>query len=272
MEETISLSRIYKSVHLNDTDKKLIEVKKPVFSSEKEKNQPLSQDELQDIEQQKAQLLLDAEEMAERIIEQSKGLAEQLKADTKKEIDQWWIEQRTQDEIAKSNAEEQGYKKGYEAGFLQAEEEVKKRYLTQMEQVKYLVEQAYQLKEQIVEESEPVILQLSVMVAEKIILKEIEQTPDIIKEIAQAALRRTREYEKITIDVHPDHFLFLQDAREELKLELNGQVELLIYPDPALSQGGCMIRTTTGTIDARIDTQLDEIKKALVAVREKFQG
>ena len=246
-------------------------MKKPVISSDIAKNQPLSHDMLQDIEQQKAQLLLDAEEMAERIIEQSKGFAEQLKADAKKEIDQWWIEQRTHDAIAKSNAEEQGYKKGYEAGFLQAEEEVKEQYLSQIEQVKYLVEQAYQLKEQIIEESEPVILQLSILVAEKIILREIEQTPDVIKEIVKAALRSTREYEKITIDVHPDHFLFLQGAREELKLELNGQVELLIYPDPTLSQAGCMIRTTTGTIDARIDTQLDEIKKALISVREKFQ-
>ncbi len=265
------MSRIFKSVHLNEKDKKLIEVKKTIVPQETGIREALSQDEHQEIELQKSQILIDAEDMAKRIIEQGRVAAEQLKADAKNEIDQWWIEQRNEDEAIKNNAEQQGFNHGYDSGFQKIEAELQNQYKDQIDQAKKLVEEAYQLKEQIIQESEPVVIQLAISIAEKIILKEVEQNLDIIKEITKEALRKTREYEKITIDVHPSHFSFLLEAKEELKLEMNGQVELLIYPDPFLVQGGCIIRTSTGTIDAKIDTQLEEIKKALLDLRENLR-
>ena len=42
----------------------------------------------------------------------------------------------------------------------------------------------------------------------------------------------------------------------------------MIYPDPDLLQGSCLIESTYGRIDASIDIQLMEIKKALTQCLE----
>ncbi|WP_412176713.1 FliH/SctL family protein [Bacillus sp. T3] len=36
--------------------------------------------------------------------------------------------------------------------------------------------------------------------------------------------------------------------------------------DHSVSQQGCIIRTAYGSIDARIDTQIEEIKKAILEI------
>jgi flagellar assembly protein FliH len=44
---------------------------------------------------------------------------------------------------------------------------------------------------------------------------------------------------------------------------MDSQAELQIVPDITVMDFGCVIRSSFGSIDARVDTQLSEIKKAL---------
>lgn len=44
------------------------------------------------------------------------------------------------------------------------------------------------------------------------------------------------------------------------------KAELQILPDSTVKDMGCVIRSSFGSIDARIDTQLAEIKKSLVRI------
>lgn len=69
--------------------------------------------------------------------------------------------------------------------------------------------------------------------------------------------------------VSPKHFQYIQDAREELALALDSQAELQIIPDASVNDQGCVIRSSFGSIDARVDAQLKEIKTVLqsMAVR-----
>jgi flagellar assembly protein FliH len=58
----------------------------------------------------------------------------------------------------------------------------------------------------------------------------------------------------------------MQDARAELTLAVDSEAELVIVPDATVDEGGCVVRTSFGSIDARIDTQLSELKAALMEV------
>lgn len=66
--------------------------------------------------------------------------------------------------------------------------------------------------------------------------------------------------------------MFVQDARDELMLAVDSQAELQIIPDPNVRDRGCVIRSSFGSIDARIDTQLEEIKKSLQQVAIRSEG
>jgi flagellar assembly protein FliH len=51
--------------------------------------------------------------------------------------------------------------------------------------------------------------------------------------------------------------------RDELLLSIDSQADLQIIPDPSVKDKGIVVRSTFGSIDARIQTQLNEIKNSL---------
>jgi flagellar assembly protein FliH len=81
--------------------------------------------------------------------------------------------------------------------------------------------------------------------------------------MTQAVLARRREKGVVTLCVSPKQFAYIQDARDELLLSIDSQAELQILPDATIDDHGCVVRTAFGSIDAKIDTQLKEIKAAL---------
>ena len=124
-------------------------------------------------------------------------------------------------------------------------------------------EQSYKLKQQIIQESEPFLIELSTSIAEKIIIRQLSLEPSWVIELIQKVLARRREKGIITLCVAPSQFAYIQDAREELITSIDSQAELEIIPDSSVQDQGCVIRSSYGSIDARIDTQLKEIKSAL---------
>jgi flagellar assembly protein FliH len=67
-------------------------------------------------------------------------------------------------------------------------------------------------------------------------------------------------------------FEYIQNNRDELMLALDSQAELQILPDTTVNDHGCVIRSSFGSIDGRIDSQLQEIKAALRQITEQQQG
>ena len=54
-------------------------------------------------------------------------------------------------------------------------------------------------------------------------------------------------------------------------LAADSEAELQIVPDVTVDEGGCVVRTSFGSIDARIDTQLSELKAVLMEVATRAE-
>ena len=78
-----------------------------------------------------------------------------------------------------------------------------------------------------------------------------------------------RNFSETQIHVHPNQYEFLLSKKEEILSIFTQDTNLVIYPDSDLSEGSCLIESPTGRIDAGIDTQLTEIKNALI---ESLEG
>ncbi|OEG00401.1 flagellar assembly protein FliH [Vulcanibacillus modesticaldus] len=250
------MSKIYKSVQLNENQKKIITYE------HKLKNEPeVSQEELvDDTFNYRDQIIKEAKEQAARILGDAKKQAEELLEKEKKAIDEWWDKKRAEDDLLIERLKKEGYQAGYEEGHAKAELDLQEQYQKRFDQAQQILEEASRIKEQIIQESESKIIELSVAIAEKIIRKEIELDMGVVKNLVKEVLKGIKELEKISISVAPSYFTYLHNAREELLKELNGQIELLIFPDPSITDGGCIIKSSYGTFDAKIDTQLEEIK------------
>ncbi|AJS59171.1 FliH/SctL family protein [Paenibacillus sp. IHBB 10380] len=217
-------------------------------------------------ERLKREMLQDAQEFAERQIRESSDEAERVLSAAKETIEQWWVERREQDEHLIEALKSEGFEQGYNEGRVKAEEELRLKVEVMMDEAQSVLEEAYQTKNQIIQEAEPFLVELSTSIAEKVIDKQLTLESDYMIDLIRRSLSRKREQGVITLCVSPSHYSFVEAAREELSLAVDSQAELKIIPDATVKDRGCVIRSSFGSVDARIDTQLTEIKKELVRI------
>nr|WP_145402787.1 FliH/SctL family protein [Paenibacillus xylanexedens] len=213
-----------------------------------------------------AEMLEDAKEFAEKQVRDASEEAERMLQEAREQIDRWWQEQREQDEHLTEALRSQGFQQGFEEGRAQAEVELQVKIEEMMREAQEVLQEAYVAKEQIIQEAEPFLVELSCGIAEKVIDKQLTVEPEQTLELIRQSLSRKREQGQITLCVAPEQFSFVQAAREELALSIDSQAELQILPDATVKDKGCVIRSAFGSVDARIDTQLAEIKKELIRI------
>jgi type III secretion system HrpE/YscL family protein len=151
--------------------------------------------------------------------------------------------QRLRDEQASLGYDE-GYKKGYEEALAklgEIEEDVQKTF----------------------EGLEPKLVMLSVKVAEKIIGQELATRPDTIAAIVAQALKTVRHQREVNVRVHPSHAAALEAHKKTLLGVLSRARDVVIRPDPSIREGGCVIETELGILDADLRTQLEILERAL---------
>lgn len=219
--------------------------------------------ELRQLLQMKDRILQDAENVAEEQLRQALEEAEELRAEARQEIEDWWEERRSQDRESMEEARQDGFAQGFQDGQEQAEVKVLEQYDQLLGDARTVLEQAYELKRQIIQESEPFLVELATAIAGKIIQQELSVNPQWVIDMTKGVLARKREKGTVTLCVSPKQFAYIRDARDELKLSVDSQAELEILPDSTIDDYGCVVRTAFGSIDARVDTQLKEIKIAL---------
>jgi type III secretion protein L len=119
-------------------------------------------------------------------------------------------------------------------------------------------------------QAEPAALRLAgrlaARMAEKIVGRAVEIEPDTFTAIAAQALAASRARAGlIKLRVHPDDHASLErdDARRALLARFDGGVELEILPDPAVGRGGCVVETATVRLDARLETQIAALERAV---------
>lgn len=159
-------------------------------------------------------------------------------------------------------AKELGYREGYEAACQAAEEQ----YAGKLDEVELLYTKALDDRNQYLADSEPLIVDLACEIAKKIMTREVTVDREWVLDVVRAALEEIHDAGKIEVRVHPDDFELVQANRKGLRKEVPGQTELLVLPDRVVEPGGCVVQTAFGNIDARIDTQLEEVRKALQEV------
>jgi type III secretion protein L len=155
---------------------------------------------------------------------------------------------RQADELARQ-MREQAYAEGYEKG---------------LAELNTHIFSARQTRERVLLETETDLVRLAVKMAEKIIGRELKQSPSTSADIVATALRHARRSDVITIRINPADFPAVDAARAQL--DQAGRAQFLdIVADKQVSAGGCLIESDSGTIDAQLETQLRVLERALLS-------
>lgn len=114
------------------------------------------------------------------------------------------------------------------------------------------------LRQRVMQESEEDLLKLAIVIARKIILQEISIDRRILVNIVKAAVSNVSEGDEIVVRLNPTDYEVVADHREFFP-PANEKRKMLLKADDTIPGGGCLVETSMGAIDARIEAQLDEI-------------
>ncbi|MFA9558086.1 flagellar assembly protein FliH [Evansella sp. AB-rgal1] len=202
------------------------------------------------------QVLLEAEKEAEHIILHAQKVANE----TYQELELLKSQIAEEEQRRYEAATHEGYEKGYVAGV----EAGKNTYVQEIEKAKEIIQLAKEDYNRHIQDSEPVMLELALEVAKKIVGSTLKETSDAWIHLVKEAISEVRAQKEITISVHPSNYQKTLDHLDEFKQIAMNTHQLLIYPNGDLSEGACMIETPFGQLEASVDSQLMEIKLALL--------
>lgn len=196
-----------------------------------------------------------------------KAASDEYEQFQKKMNEEILVNQKVAEDLSK-----QAKKNGYNEGFQQGLQEGQKQYETSIQMAKNIVAASESDYLQHIEEAEPIIVQLALKVAEKIIAEKIAEKPDYWISLVKEVINEVREQSNVKLYIHPNWFGTTLSQKEELRLLLPNCESLYIYPDIHLAENGCTIETPYGKIDASVDSQLTEIKDTLLEKLKELDG
>lgn len=196
-----------------------------------------------------------------------------LRLQAGEEAQQMLAEAARQAETIRAEAREQGYRagfaEGYEAGMAAARAEVDAERAQFRSALDALVARIEEERQRLWKEAEPQIIAFVLEIAQRIVKEEAQINRDIALSVIRNALRRVVDTETIRIRVHLEDLEIVRASREDLMTLVDGIRHLEIVEDRRVAPGGCIVETSAGTIDARLETQCAEIASVMQAMLDE---
>jgi flagellar assembly protein FliH len=170
---------------------------------------------------------------------------------------------RTQDRNVVNRAQQEAIsikdiakKDGYNEGIQSASKD--------LQTLKENFSEFFNYKEQVFDKVSECILDIAVEIAKKIINKEIETDKEYIIPVIKAAIEEVNKTEnKITLKVMPKDVEIVRDKVADIFSNDYFEAKISVIPDTEIKEGGVIVETSNGIIDASITTQLTIIENAL---------
>ena len=104
------------------------------------------------------------------------------------------------------------------------------------------------------------VVELALSIARKVVCQEIKSNKDVVMCVAREALSQVEVPGKIKIRLNPADLEFISESRQQIS-ELVHQIENVSFEAvEGIAAGGCVIETSLGEIDARIEKQFQVIE------------
>ncbi len=145
-------------------------------------------------------------------------------------------------------------------------EKAEKSYTQKLSNLIAMINDVAENKSQFLKKSEPELLKLAIKIAEHLIQKSIELDNDTVMSIVTTAMRRVTDKDKVIIKVSPADADLIRKKRDLILEKMPDIRALEIHDDPRLEDGGCIIETRLGYIDASLKTGIESVKTALFGV------
>lgn len=242
------MSKVYKSSHVSiGTPKPIVnifmqETKTSVETEGKPPEVDLTSDPTEDAES----IIEDAKQMYLKIIEEANAEAQAIIQAARAEA-----------EYLTQSASENGYREGFENGYLDGRREAQ----TIVEEAAELREYLDRRKDEFYKEAEGQVVELVIDIAKKVIGDELKQNEAAILSLVNLALQKCAFKKKLVLKVSEEDSDFVSENKNRICKMVEGISDIEIVADLSLSQGSCIIETPSGEINSGVDVQMKEVEK-----------
>lgn len=170
---------------------------------------------------------------------------------------------RTQDRNLISRAQQEALsikeaakKEGYEQGIIDSKQD--------LENIRNKFSEFYAYKDELFNKVSDCIYDIALEIAKKIIKEEAQTNKENVIPIIKEAIEEINRTEnKIVLHVMPQDVELVKDKIPEIFSNNYTEAKITVIPDKNIQEGGVIVETSNGLVDATIETQLSIIEKAL---------
>ncbi|MCL2791609.1 MAG: flagellar assembly protein FliH [Spirochaetaceae bacterium] len=162
--------------------------------------------------------------------------------------------------IIEKDAYDAGYKDGLEKGFESGKGEVERL----IEKVHQVLSAAIEKRNAIIEESETQLINLVLLISQKVIKVISENQKNVVINNVIQALRKLKTRGEVVVRVNLDDVKLTTDHVKDFMKMVDNVRSITVLEDSTVDKGGAIIETDFGEIDARISSQLNEIKDKIL--------
>ena len=167
------------------------------------------------------------------------------------------------------DVQERAYKEAYELGIIEGTEkafgEKKIEFDDRLRQLDELLGKMSRVLSLVVEEKEAQLIKLIHSISSKIALREISLKPEMIVDLVKKVVDDIQTEDKIMIKISNEDKMFLESLAEKAKHESSKFQNVAFETSDDVSQGGCILETNHGLIDASIEQRVQKAWEALAA-------
>lgn len=154
---------------------------------------------------------------------------------------------------------QEGQKNGFESGLKQGKADAN-QVISQMQPI---LADITRQKNTVLKTAENDLLELALSIVGKIIPAIAERDKEVVLSTIQKSLPLLLEKSKLTLKVAPQQEQFIREHLEDILAMDSDLKEIKIEADRRVAAGGCILETSSGRVDGRLEKQLATMADAL---------
>jgi flagellar assembly protein FliH len=210
---------------------------------------------------------------AEEALARARAEADRLVADAKREVERIYSESR---ESGFEQGKEEGYAVGLAEGRAAGEVAGREQSRTTHEVMIKALEESFGaefmrwigIREELLRHAERELAGIAIAIAESIVREHIRAEPKAVLRQVEQAVALFARATRVSIEVAPEDEALVRESLPSLCAALPPEADVAVRARAGIARGGCYIRSSEGTVDARIETLFRRMREGIVGAGE----
>jgi len=171
---------------------------------------------------------------------------------------------RSESESAAKKGYEKGVREGFDKGFQKGKQEGKGEIAMVKGETVKVLEKFEKERKVFFHEAERKVLELAMLSAEAVIGKTIDNSDEAVINVVKKGISEIASSDTVTLKVNPANLETVESGKDFWHSVSSSLKDVKIVPDTRVDKGGCIVESSGGTVDARIETQIKSLRASFI--------